>query len=218
MIDRQLEEGAQNATWWADKLAELKPLTVPSQISMLNGFLKNRRAASDRWLRTEITLKRLDLELRKWIADTERQEDPVVADEYRVYLGKTTRDLLDAAAKGTATVNEKQGKALLSILESIGLSCLKPDGLVFGAAAEKAVAADKAGKKGKPVKKEKESKSASKDTEDEAVKLTFKFVTLVKSGKVQYEFMPTKEDPLQFQLRVSLLYFMINLICADSLS
>ncbi|KAL8287587.1 hypothetical protein RQP46_003445 [Phenoliferia psychrophenolica] len=204
---KQVEEGAQNATWWAEKLAELKPLTVPSQIAMLQGFLKNRRALSDRWLRTEITLKRLDLELRKWIADTENQEDPTTADEYRVYLAKTTRDLLEQAAKGSATVNEKQGKALLSILESIGLSCIRPDGLVFGAAAEKekdkAAGAASAGKKGgKPVKKEKDAKAAKdKDAEDDAVKLTFKFVTLVKSGKIVYDFMPTKEDPLQFQLR-----------------
>lgn len=210
---RQVEDGAQNATWWNERLADLKPLTVSSQVSMINGFLKNRRALTDRWLRTEITLKRLDLELRKWI-DDDQQEDAIVADEYRVFLARTTRDLLEAAAKGNATVNDRQGKALLSILESVALKCLVPDGLQFGAAAAKEdkdkAAAAAGGKKGKPAKKEKEVKAGgakSKDEEEGAAKLSFKFVTLIKNDQIKYDFMPTKEDPVQFQLRVSFHFF-----------
>ncbi|KAM0753759.1 P-loop containing nucleoside triphosphate hydrolase protein [Meredithblackwellia eburnea MCA 4105] len=201
---KQALEGAENATWWDERLSDLKPLEVPSQIAMLVGFLKNRRAVADPWLRTEITLKRLDLELRTWVAD-DRQEIPAIADVYRVFLARTTRDLLESAAKGTGTINEKQGKALMSVLESLGLLCMAPPGIVFGGGkAEKEKDKDKGatanGKKSKSGKKEKE-KESKKDDDDSPAKLSFKFITLIKSGELKYDFMPIKEDPLEFQLR-----------------
>lgn len=200
-----MEEGEQNAIWWTEKLSELKPLAATAQISLINGFLKNKRA-SDRWLGTEIILKRLDLELRKWIAD-EKRENRAAGDVYRVFLARTVNSHLLKAVKGDVAINEKQGKALVGILTTLGLECLIPDGMVFGAAAEQAAVeaskpaakkgAAKNGKKDKAAEKEKEKE----EKESSGVKLTFSFVSLTKGGKVVYDFMKVVEDPIEFQLR-----------------
>jgi len=83
-----------------------------------------------------MTIKRLDLELRKWIAD-ERREAEDVKDQYRVYLARTATPLLQKYAKsveectGSTVINEKQGKALVNTLEVMGLGCLVPEGIKF---------------------------------------------------------------------------------------
>lgn len=184
----------------------------------MQGYLKNRRA-SDRWLGTEMTLKRLDLELRKWIAD-ERREEPEVADAYRVFVARTVGPLLDKAHRGLATINERQGRALVASLETCGLGCLIPEGIVFGAAAEAAAEAlaTKAGAKGgnkkdkavsagkkagkddkKGGKDDKKSGDKDKDKDEKGAKLSFSFVSLKKGG--YDEFMKIQEDPLEWQLR-----------------
>lgn len=202
---RQASEGEENAKWWTEKLAELKPLATIPQISLLSTFLKNKRA-SDRWLGTEITLKRLDLELRKWIAD-EKRDNLLVADEYRVFLARTTAALLERAVKGQVAINERQGKSLLAVLDTIGLNCLVPKGMVFGAEAEKAAAeaSKPTGKKGKPAKKgaEKENGNGKDKDKEESVKLSFSFVKLISGGEPVHEYMRLVEDPIEFQLRVS---------------
>lgn len=200
---RQAEEGILNAAWWDEKLLELKPLSVPSQISLIGGFLKNKRA-SDKWLGTEIILKRLDLELRKWIAD-EKREDREVGDVYRVFLARTTSDLLVKAKKGEILINEKQGKALVGLLEVLGLTVLIPESMTFGAAAEAGrVEANggsgKSSKKGGAAKSGKKEKVIEKE-ESSGVKLTFSWVKLTKDGKPTYEYMKVNEDPIEFQLR-----------------
>ena len=153
-------------------------------------------------------LKRVDLELRRWIAD-ERREEPEVADNYRVFIARTVGPLLAKAKKGDATINERQGRAMLQTLEAMGLSCLVPEDIAFGKEAEKAEAADAKGAKGKgnkkdkPVKKEKESSKGDKkgkdDKEDDkGAKLSFSFVSFKKGD---YGFMKIGEDPLEWQLR-----------------
>lgn len=101
-------------------------------------------------------------------------------------------------------INERQGKALLSILDTLGLSSLVPAGMVFGAAAELAAveAAKPAAKKGK-AGKEKKGEEKKEEKEDKGAKLSFSFVSLAKSGKPLYEYMRVVEDPVEFQLRVS---------------
>lgn len=208
-LRRAAEEGAQNAIWWADKLAGLKPLSTTAQISQLSAFLKNRRV-SDRWLGTEMVLKRVDLELRRWIAD-DRREEPEVADNYRVFIARTVGPLLAKAKRGDATINERQGRAMVQTLDTMGLSCLVPEGITFGKEAEKELEAaeakggkgGKGGKKDKPAKKEKESSKSDKkgkdDKEDDkGAKLSFSFVSFKKGD---YGFMKIGEDPLEWQLR-----------------
>ncbi|KAK4047372.1 hypothetical protein OIV83_005419 [Microbotryomycetes sp. JL201] len=201
---KEAEERKENATWWDTRLAQLKPLAIPAQISLLQAYLKNKRA-SDRWLGTEMIVKRIDLELRKWIAD-DRRDEPEIADSYRVFIARTAGPLLAKAKKGLATINERQGKSLVSSLEIIGLGCLVPEGILFGAAAEKAAENGVNGKssaKGKSgSKKDKDKSSKSKDEkeekEDKGPK-TFSFVSLSKGN--YEEFMKIKEDPLEWQLR-----------------
>ncbi|ORY65665.1 hypothetical protein BCR35DRAFT_354923, partial [Leucosporidium creatinivorum] len=204
---KQAEEGAQNHLWWTEKLALLKPLTPASQISQLTAYLKNRRA-SDRWLGTEMLLKRVDLELRRWIAD-ERREEGEVADGYRVFVARTVGPLLVKAKKGGATINERQGRALVATLEALGLGCLIPEGIVFGkeAEAEKEAAETKGAKGGKGKKDDKKSggkkekdgkKSKDEEKEDKGAKLSFSFLSFKKGD---YGFMKIAEDPLEWQLR-----------------
>lgn len=210
-----------NTTWWLSKLASLAPLPLPAQIALITGYFSNKRF-NDPWLGTEIMLKRLDLELRLWIAD-EKRETPRMRDQVVTYLARTVVGLLKRSRDGTGEVriNERQGKALMSILEVVGLSSLAPKDIVFGAAALAVSngANTTSGKKGKD--KEKESKDKKKEKEssnkkdkkekddkedkEEKVKLTFSFVSLIKSGKIVHEWMKITEDPVEFQLRVELL-------------
>lgn len=202
---RQAEEGELNAVWWNEKLAELKPLTPSSQISLVVNFLKNKRA-SDKWLGTEIALKRIDLEIRKWIAD-DRREDREVGDGYRVFLARTVSDVLGRAQRGELAINDKQAKSLLAVLENLGLSSLVPKGMTFGAAAQKEEkeAATKGSKKPAKAggKKEKVVEGKEGKEEKDGVKLTFSFVSLTKGGKTIYDYMRVIEEPIEFQLRVS---------------
>lgn len=113
-------------------------------------------------------------------------------------------------------INEKQGKALLGLLEALGLSLLVPDSMTFGAAAEaeKEAAKGKSGKEknGKEkVKAGKKEKVVEKE-ESSGVKLTFSFVSLTKSGKQIYEYMRISEDPIEFQLRVSTSFLSLSLL------
>ena len=195
-----------NGLWWADKLAELKPLAIPAQIILVTSFLRNKRA-KDRWLGTEMIIKRLDLEARKWIAD-ESRELPAIRDAYTVFLARTSNDLLQQAVKGEVIINEKQGKALLNVLDAVGLSCLVPPGMVFGAAAAAAAAAaapvkGKKDKKGAEKKVKDDKKGGKEEKEETGAKLTFSFVSLTKGGKPVHDFMKITEDPVEFQLRVS---------------
>ena len=134
-VKKQQEEGLLNYKWWVERLEDLKPLPLPGQIAQLNSYLKNKRS-NDPWLGTEMTIKRLDLELRKWIAD-ERREAEDVKDQYRVYLARTATPLLQKYVKsveegtGSVVINEKQGKALVNTLEVMGLGCLVPEGIKF---------------------------------------------------------------------------------------
>ncbi|KDE02846.1 hypothetical protein MVLG_06636 [Microbotryum lychnidis-dioicae p1A1 Lamole] len=208
---KQLEEGVQNALWWNERLEQMKPLNTTAQIALLVGYLKNRRA-SDRWLGTEMVLKRVDLELRKWIAD-ERRSEPKNADEYRVFIAKTVTPLLERAVEGSATINERQGKALTTTLQVMGLGCMVPEGIQFGAAVEKALEAAapaaKGGKKGatagaKDKKEDAKKKSGSsgkagkEDKEDKGARLSFSFCIKKSSD---FDFMKIEEDPLEWQLR-----------------
>lgn len=180
-------------------------MAVPAQVALLNSFLRNKRA-KDKWLGTEIIIKRLDIEARKWIAD-ETRESQATRDSYTVFLSRTCHDLLQQAVKGDVIINEAQGKALLAVLDAVGLSCLVPNGMVFGVAAEAAaLAAAQPVKKGKKEKEKKPDKKNGKEEKEDSVKLTFKFVSLTKSGKPLYDYMKITEDPIEFQLRVSLSY------------
>lgn len=215
-VYRVAEDAVLNGLWWADKLAELKPLPIPAQIVLLTSFLRNKRA-KDRWLGTEIVIKRLDLEARKWIAD-ESRELPSTRDAYTTFLARTAHDLLQQAVKGDVIINEKQGKAILAVLDALGLSCLVPAGMVFGAAADAAALAaaqpvKKGNKKDKDKKGAEKDKKGSKDDKEESTgaKLTFSFVSLTKSGKPVYDYMKITEDPIEFQLRVRLL--MLSCCC-----
>jgi ATP-dependent RNA helicase DDX60 len=154
-------------------------------------------------------LKRIDLELRRWIAD-ERREEPEVADAYRVFIARTVGPLLAKAKKGDATINERQGRALVGTLEAMGLGCLVPQGITFGkeAEAEKEAAETKGGKGGKGKKDDKKASGGKKDKdgkkskeeekEDKGAKLSFSFVSFKKGD---YGFMKIAEDPLEWQMR-----------------
>ncbi|KAK4055914.1 hypothetical protein OIO90_003171 [Microbotryomycetes sp. JL221] len=201
---KEAEARGENLQWWEGRLAQLKPLAIPAQIALLQAYLKNKRT-SDRWLGTEMLVKRIDLELRKWIADDDRDE-PDVADAYRVFIARTAGPLLSKAKKGLAAINERQGKSLVSCLEIIGLGCLVPEGILFGKAAEAAAEATSNGnaKATKGGKKDKKDKSSSKSKDDKDEKedkgpKTFSFVSLSKGN--YDEFMKIKEDPLEWQLR-----------------
>jgi hypothetical protein len=134
-VKKQQEEGLLNYKWWVERLDDLKPLPLPGQIAQLNSYLKNKRS-NDPWLGTEMTVKRLDLELRKWIAD-ERREVEDVKDQYRIFLARTATPLLQKYVKsceegsGSVVINDKQGKALVNTLDVMGLRCLVPEGIQF---------------------------------------------------------------------------------------
>ncbi|GAA6028667.1 hypothetical protein JCM8097_007338 [Rhodosporidiobolus ruineniae] len=224
------EEGKENYKWWVERLDDLKDLPLPGQISQLDAYLKNKRA-QDPWLGTEMIVKRMDLELRKWIAD-DRREIEDVADQYRVFLAKTASPLLQkyfrAQQEGRTDVqiNEKQGKAIITTLFVMDLQCLVPKGIKFGSpgAGEEE---EKKGKKGKeeeegakkkkssakPGSKAAQSKAkgetaaaagkAAKPEKDERSKLSFHYCSLLdkESGEPLYEFMEIDENPLEWQLR-----------------
>lgn len=205
-----VEDAALNTTWWLSKLNSSASLAIPAQIALLSGYFSNKRA-QDPWLGTEMMLKRLDLELRLWLAD-ERREAPAVRDSYVAYLARTTVGLMRNSMSGQIKINERQGKALGNILEAIGLSCLTPVGITYGAAVPSGAVnvskkpkdkdAKKDGKKEKEAGK-KDPKKEKEEEKEEKVKLTFLFVTIVKSGKVVYDWMTIIENPIEFQLRVS---------------
>lgn len=229
------EEGKENYKWWVERLEDLKALPIPGQISQLDSYLRNKRA-QDPWLGTEMLVKRMDLELRKWIAD-DRREAEDVKDQYRVFLARTASPLLQkylrAQQEGSNAVmiNEKQGRAITTMLFCLGLECLIPEEIVkkqitFGGSSEddkkdkkskKDAAADEDGKKkksgAKPGSKAAQaskkdatastSSKASKAEKDERSKLTFHFCSLIDKdeGEVMYEWMEIDENPLEWQLR-----------------
>ncbi|GAA5898544.1 hypothetical protein JCM6882_007811 [Rhodosporidiobolus microsporus] len=228
-----LEEGKENYKWWVERLNDLKDLPLPGQISQLDAYLKNKRA-QDPWLGTEMTVKRLDLELRKWIADDRREVDDV-ADQYRVYLAKTISPMLQKyfrmqtegrLAESSILINEKQGKAIATTLFVLGLECLMPKGIKFGAAAggeeedkksKKSKDEDDGKKKkgsAKPGSKAAQAKAkgdtadakgkAAKPEKDERSKLSFHYCSLIDKdeGEVLYDWMEIEEDPLEWQLRM----------------
>ncbi|BGP17637.1 hypothetical protein JCM10213_001289 [Rhodosporidiobolus nylandii] len=226
------EEGKENYKWWIERLDDLKDLPLPGQISQLEAYLKNKRA-NDPWLNTEMLVKRMDLELRVWIADDRREVDDV-ADKYRVFLAKTASPLLQkyyrAQQEGRSDVqiNEKQGRAIANTLFCLGLECLLPKGIKFGAASAEEEEGSKKSKKGKEeeegAKKKKSSakpgskaaqakskgettaaggSSKSKGEKDERSKLSFHYCSLIdKEAKEPiYDWMDCDEDPLEWQLR-----------------
>ncbi|GAA5825082.1 hypothetical protein JCM11251_006092 [Rhodosporidiobolus azoricus] len=229
-----LEEGKENYKWWVDRLNDLKEMPLLGQISQLDAYLKNKRA-QDPWLGTEMTVKRLDLELRKWIADDRREVDDV-ADQYRVFLAKTISPLLQKhfraqqegrLAESSTVINDKQGKAIATTLFVLGLECLMPKGIKFGAAAggeeedkkskkekEDGEAAKKKKSSAKPGSKAAQAKSkgetadakskAAKPEKDERSKLSFHYCSLIDKdeGEVMYDWMEIEEDPLEWQLRM----------------
>ncbi|GAA6015723.1 hypothetical protein JCM10207_008775 [Rhodosporidiobolus poonsookiae] len=223
------EEGKENYKWWVERLDDLKDLPLPGQISQLEAYLKNKRA-QDPWLGTEMLVKRMDLELRKWIADDHREADDV-ADTYRVFLARTASPLLQRYMRaqqegsGAVMITDKQGRAITNTLAVLGLECLIPEGIKFGGMekeedskkSKKGKEEEDGGKKkkgsAKPGSKaaqakakggeEKPSKS-SKGEKDERSKLTFHYCSLLdkESGEPLYEWMDCEEDPLEWQLRL----------------
>ncbi|GAA5881820.1 hypothetical protein JCM3774_001290, partial [Rhodotorula dairenensis] len=229
------EEGKENYKWWVERLEDLKALPIPGQISQLDSYLRNKRA-QDPWLHTEMLVKRMDLELRKWIAD-DRREAEDVKDQYRVFLARTASPLLQkylrAQQEGSHAVmiNEKQGRAITTMLFCLGLECLIPEEIVkkqitFGGSGgdddkkdkkSKKDAGDDDGKKkksgAKPGSKAAQankkdatastSSKAAKAEKDERAKLTFHFCSLIDKdeGEVMYEWMEIDENPLEWQLR-----------------
>jgi hypothetical protein len=211
-VSSLVEDAALNTTWWLSKLNLSAPLAIPAQIALLSGYFANKRA-QDPWLGTEMMLKRLDLELRLWIAD-ERREATTVRDTYVTYLARTTVGLMRKSMAGEIKINERQGKALGSILEAVGLSCLTPVGITYGISAN--LTASKKSKDKDALKKDakkdkdggkKDGKKEKEEEKEEKVKLTFSFVTILKSGKIVHEWMKIVEDPIEFQLRVSFISF-----------
>ncbi|GAA5895565.1 uncharacterized protein JCM6883_001549 [Sporobolomyces salmoneus] len=224
-IKKQQEEGLLNYKWWVERLEDLKPLPLPGQIAQLNSYLKNKRS-NDPWLGTEMTVKRLDLELRKWIAD-ERREVEDVKDQYRVFLARTATPLLQKYVKacaeesGAVVINEKQGKALVNTLEVMGLSVLVPEGIKFAGLgsdgdddkkSKKSKGDDdgkkkkgnaKPGSKAAQNKKKEESAAPTKKEKDVRDKLTFHYCSLIDKEEDEplYDWMEIDEHPLEWQLR-----------------
>ncbi|TNY21481.1 DEAD/DEAH box helicase [Rhodotorula diobovata] len=221
------EEGKENYKWWVERLDDLKDMPIPGQISQVQSYLKNKRA-QDPWLGTEMVVKRVDLELRKWIADERREADDV-ADQYRVFIARTLSPLLQkymrALEEGTGNVviNEKQGRAISNTLAVLGLECLMPEGIKWSDKLgsgddkkdKKSKADDDDGKKKKggakpgskaaqAAKKDATSSAkAAKPEKDERSKLTFHFCTIIDkdAGEAMYEWMEIDEHPLEWQLR-----------------
>ncbi|GAA5832204.1 hypothetical protein JCM5353_008197 [Sporobolomyces roseus] len=224
-VKKQQEEGLLNYKWWVERLEDLKPLPLPGQIAQLNSYLKNKRS-NDPWLGTEMTIKRLDLELRKWIAD-ERREAEDVKDQYRVYLARTATPLLQKYAKsveegtGSTVINEKQGKALVNTLEVMGLGCLVPEGIKFAGLGsdgdddkkskkskgdddgKKKKGAAKPGSKAAQTKKKEDAAAPVKKEKDVRDKLTFHYCSLIDKEEDEplYDWMEIDEHPLDWQLR-----------------
>ncbi|TPX36142.1 hypothetical protein SmJEL517_g01613 [Synchytrium microbalum] len=199
---KEAEERLGNEKWWKERLIELRPLDVSAQIELIAGFIASKRT-SEKWLGTEIMLKRLDLEIQKWIADPKR-EDPVVVDGYRVYLARTIVKVLQDVSRGKLSMSVTQGKAFVAIIDTLNLRCMIPDGLVLGEEVEAKPTAEytnskSGGKKGSS-KKEKPAVETSAPTGKDAA-LSFEPVPLLKKNKAIYEFMTLKEDPIEFQLR-----------------
>ncbi|GAA5972085.1 hypothetical protein JCM11641_002488 [Rhodosporidiobolus odoratus] len=225
------EEGKENFKWWIERLEDLKDLALPGQISQLEAYQKNKRK-DDPWLYTEMIVKRIDLELRKWIADDRREADDV-ADVYRVNVAKWASPLLQnymrARAEGRTDVliNDKQGRAIANTLFCLGLECLIPKGIKFGAivneeeskkskkgkeeeeGAKKKKSSAKPGSKAAQAKVKGEAAStassskSSKAEKDERAKLSFHFCSLIdkEENEPLYDWMDADEDPLEWQLR-----------------
>ncbi|GAA5999548.1 uncharacterized protein JCM10292_004219 [Rhodotorula paludigena] len=221
------EEGRENYKWWVERLDDLKDLPIPGQISQIQSYLKNKRA-QDPWLGTEMIVKRMDLELRKWIADERREADDV-ADRYRVFLARTASPLLQKQMRAQeeetgSIITEKQGRAISNTLAVLGLECLIPEGIVFGDKADKEDKKSKKDKKDDDDGKKKKgsakpgskaaqaqkkdatasaSSKASKGEKDERAKLTFHYCSLIDKdeGEAMYEWMEIDENPLEWQLR-----------------
>ncbi|GAA5967019.1 hypothetical protein JCM21900_002356 [Sporobolomyces salmonicolor] len=225
---KQVEEGMLNYKWWIERLEDLKPLPLPGQIAQLTSYLKNKRS-NDPWLGTEMIIKRLDLELRKWIAD-ERREAEDVKDQYRIFIARTATPLLQKYVKsqqegtGAVMINEKQGRALVNTLDVMGLACLVPEGIKFGGMAaeeeedkkskkgkgeedggKKKKGAAKPGSKAAQDKKKSETSAASSKSKEKDVrdKLTFHYCSLIDKDEDEplYDWMEIDEHPLEWQLR-----------------
>ncbi|KAJ8293829.1 putative helicase [Rhodotorula toruloides] len=220
------EEGKENYKWWIERLDDLKDLPIPGQISQITSYLKNKRA-QDPWLGTEMVVKRLDLELRAWIADDRREADDV-KDRYRVFIARTASALLQKYLRaqqdgsGSVIITEKQGRAITNTLAVMGLECLIPEGIEFvaidkGESKKDKKAAEEDGKKkqggAKPGSKAAQaakkdatasaSSKASKGEKDERAKLTFHYCSLIDKdeGEALYDWMEIDENPLEWQLR-----------------
>lgn len=102
-------------TWWRNQLEELKKLPEVRQQSALELLFRSPKAQED-WLRAEMTLYRLDLTIRSWVADPKAVET-AESERYRVQILADVKSL--SVMKGcTPTIR----KILIGLLKTFGLS------------------------------------------------------------------------------------------------
>ncbi|KAF8325454.1 uncharacterized protein EI90DRAFT_3128818 [Cantharellus anzutake] len=183
---KEAEVASQNEKWWAEKISEIGTLSLQQQLPLVKAFAMSKRT-SDKWLKCEILLKQMDIELRMWIAD-EKREVPEVADRYRIFLATTSRSILESSLKNGYNPNEKQRKAILSVLEALGFSCLAQAGSGTNTVEGSDYTTSKP-KKSTPSKKAKPIIQAKPDARPT-------------KGDPLFDFMKIKEDVYEYQLRV----------------
>lgn len=191
-----------NASWWQERLQALTAMRALSeQITALESYMLNQRVKVDKILSVEMTLKRLDLELRLWTSE-EAEQVAAKAEEHRAFCARTAIELFRQHVQGAFNIGVPQGKKLCGMLKAIGLQLLIPGEIEFGPVS---LARDDAisGKNSKKSKAAASSKKGGND-EKEIEPLTFKFISLSKkSGSIAYPCLLLHEDPYAFQLRVS---------------
>lgn len=186
--------------WWADQLNAIeKNQNLGEQAMQLEKLMAGKRIASSRTLLPEATIKRLDIELRRWIADDNRKKS-FVADNNRTYLARHASELYQKAVAGKVDLSGAHQKKLGEMMDALGLAVMIPE---LAATDEAPMTSKKDAKKDKVAKgKEKEKEKGKKEEKE---KLSFSFTSLKSksTGEWRYSFMAVKEDPWEWQLRVS---------------
>lgn len=174
--EKQKDQSTKSDSWWKGHIEKLQSIDgFRSKHQYMENILRSKNAsASDPAVVAEMLLFRVDLCLRQWVNDEQREKEDV-GDAYRVEIMRRLKDLLELSVPGA--IGQALYKHAISSLRMLG----------FEGYADEV--------------KARHSESSSKDVDRESGKLSFKFIKLSSRDLGDLEFMKIKEDPIGWQLR-----------------
>ncbi|KAI0067591.1 P-loop containing nucleoside triphosphate hydrolase protein [Artomyces pyxidatus] len=113
--EKQAKGDSTSRDWWQEQLANLSKLGLEQRVAQLAPLFRNPRSSVG-WLAVEMRLFQLDLEIRRWLAETQLATSSV-RDRYVVAVMRQIKDMYEMSSLTPTTC-----AALASVLVSLGFS------------------------------------------------------------------------------------------------